>query len=158
MITLRFSQSCSFCWPQWFCCCGVSYQRHHAAYTISAVSILVLGGAALLIAGQPQPAEQLFNGAFVNDSFARFMKILTLAGAAFAILLSFDYLRRERLLRFEYPVLILMSAAGMMLTISANDLISLYLALEFQSWRFMCWPRSAATACARRRPALNISC
>jgi NADH-quinone oxidoreductase subunit N len=35
--------------------------------------------------------------------------------------------------RFEYPVLILLSTAGMMLTISANDLISLYLALEFQS-------------------------
>ncbi|MBI4723534.1 MAG: NADH-quinone oxidoreductase subunit NuoN, partial [Rhodomicrobium sp.] len=56
-----------------------------------------------------------------------------LAGSAFAIVLSFDYMRRERLLRFEYHVLILLSTAGMMLTISANDLISLYLALEFQS-------------------------
>ena len=61
------------------------------------------------------------------------MKILTLAGAAFTIMLSFDYMKRERLARFEYPVLILLSTAGMMLTISANDLISLYLALEFQS-------------------------
>ena len=42
-------------------------------------------------------------------------------------------MRRERILRFEYPILILLSTAGMMLTISANDLISLYLALEFQS-------------------------
>ena len=109
------------------------YHRREAGFSISIVSILVLGGAALLIAGQPSPTEQLFNGAFVNDSFARFMKILTLAGSAFTILLSFDYMRRERLLRFEYPVLILLSTAGMMLTISANDLISLYLALEFQS-------------------------
>ncbi len=61
------------------------------------------------------------------------MKILTLAGSAFTIVLSFDYMRRERILRFEYPVLILLSTVGMMLTISANDLISLYLALEFQS-------------------------
>ena len=61
------------------------------------------------------------------------MKILTLAGAAFTLLLSFDYMKRERLSRFEYPVLILLSTAGMLLTISANDLISLYLALEFQS-------------------------
>ena len=61
------------------------------------------------------------------------MKILTLAGSAFTIILSFDYMRRERILRFEYPILILLSTAGMMLTISANDLISLYLALEFQS-------------------------
>jgi NADH-quinone oxidoreductase subunit N len=109
------------------------YHRYPAGFSISIVSIFVLAGAALLIARQPAPAEVLFNGAFVNDSFARFMKILTLAGSAFAILLSFDYMRRERLLRFEYPVLILLSTAGMMLTISANDLISLYLAVEFQS-------------------------
>jgi NADH-quinone oxidoreductase subunit N len=110
-----------------------AYHRRGAAFSISVVSILVLGGAALLIAGQPAPTEQLFNGAFVNDSFARFMKILTLAGAAFTLMLSFDYMKRERLSRFEYPVLILLSTAGMLLTISANDLISLYLALEFQS-------------------------
>jgi NADH-quinone oxidoreductase subunit N len=109
------------------------YHRYPAGFSISIVSIFVLIGAALLIARQPAPAEVLFNGSFVNDSFARFMKILTLAGSVFAILLSFDYMRRERLLRFEYPVLILLSTAGMMLTISANDLISLYLALEFQS-------------------------
>jgi NADH-quinone oxidoreductase subunit N len=109
------------------------FHRYGAGFSISIVSILVLAGAAFLIVTQPQATEELFNGAFVNDSFARFMKILTLAGSAFAIILSFDYMRRERLLRFEYPVLILLSTAGMMLTISANDLISLYLALEFQS-------------------------
>src|SRR5262249_56415961 len=109
------------------------YHRYPAGVSISIVSIFVLAGAALLIARQPAATEVLFNGAFVNDSFARFMKVLTLAGSAFAILMSFDYMRRERLLRFEYPVLILLSTAGMMLTISANDLISLYLALEFQS-------------------------
>jgi len=109
------------------------FHRYPAGYSISIVSILVLGGAALLIARQQQATEELFDGAFVNDSFARFMKILTLAGSAFTILLSFDYMRRERLLHFEFPVLILLSTAGMMLTISANNLISLYLALEFQS-------------------------
>ncbi|MGO8952478.1 MAG: NADH-quinone oxidoreductase subunit NuoN [Rhodomicrobium sp.] len=109
------------------------FHRYQTGFSISIVSIVVLAGAALLIARQEQPAEQLFNGAFVNDSFARFMKILTLAGSAFTIMLSFDYMRRERLLHFEFPVLILLSTAGMMLTISANDLISLYLALEFQS-------------------------
>ncbi len=109
------------------------YHRYQAGLSISIVAIFVLAGAALLIARQPAATEELFNGAFVNDSFARFMKILTLAGSAFAILLSLDYMRRERLLRFEFPVLILLSTAGMMLTISANDLISLYLALEFQS-------------------------
>ncbi len=109
------------------------YHRRQTGFTISVVSIFVLIGAALLIARHPPVSQELFNGAFVDDSFARFMKILTLAGSAFTLLLSFDYMRRERILRFEYPILILLSTAGMMLTISANDLISLYLALELQS-------------------------
>jgi NADH-quinone oxidoreductase subunit N len=109
------------------------YQRRQTGFVISVVSILVLLGAALLIARHPPVSQELFNGAFVDDRFARFMKILTLAGSAFTLILSFDYMRRERILRFEYPILILLSTVGMMLTISANDLISLYLALEFQS-------------------------
>jgi NADH-quinone oxidoreductase subunit N len=109
------------------------YHRYQVGVSISVVAIFVILGSALLIARLPPVSQELFNGAFVDDGFARFMKVLTLAGSAFAILLSFDYMRRERILRFEYPVLILLSTAGMMLTISANDLISLYLALEFQS-------------------------
>ena len=109
------------------------YHRRQTGFVISVVSILVLLGSALLIARHPPVSQELFNGAFVDDRFARFMKILTLAGSAFTLILSFDYMRRERILRFEYPILILLSTAGMMLTISANDLISLYLALEFQS-------------------------
>lgn len=109
------------------------YQRQESGFAVSAASILVLLGAALLVSQQPEARQELFNGAFVDDRFGRFMKILTLAGSAFTIILSFDYMRREGILRFEYPVLILLSTAGMMLTISANDLISLYLALEFQS-------------------------
>ncbi len=110
-----------------------AFRRAEGGASISVVAILVIFGSALLIAGRQQPTQTLFNGAFVDDQFARFMKILTLAGSVFAILLSFDYMRRGRILRFEFPVLILLSTAGMMLTISANDLISLYLALEFQS-------------------------
>jgi NADH-quinone oxidoreductase subunit N len=109
------------------------YHRYQVGFTISIVSLFVLLGGALLILQHPPASQELFNGAFIDDRFARFMKILTLAGSALAVLLSFDYMRRERILRFEYPVLILLSTVGMMLTISANDLISLYLALEFQS-------------------------
>jgi NADH-quinone oxidoreductase subunit N len=110
-----------------------AYHRHQMGIAISVVSIFVLIGSALLIARHPPAAQQLFNGAFIDDGFGRFMKILTLIGSALSIVLSFDYMRRERILRFEYPILILLSTAGMMLTISANDLISLYLALELQS-------------------------
>ncbi|MBN9027597.1 MAG: NADH-quinone oxidoreductase subunit N, partial [Rhizobiales bacterium] len=74
-----------------------------------------------------------FNGAFVLDPFARFMKLLALIGSGFAILLSTGYTKQEKIARFEYPVLILLATLGMMLMISANDLIALYLGLELQS-------------------------
>ncbi len=74
-----------------------------------------------------------FNGAFIADGFGRFMKALTLIGAAAAILLSSDYLRRDGSIRFEFPILIVLASIGMMMMISANDLIGLYVGLELQS-------------------------
>lgn len=74
-----------------------------------------------------------FSGAYVLDPFARLMKLLALAGSGFAILMSLDFARREKFDRFEYPVLILLATVGMMVMISANDLIALYLGLELQS-------------------------
>lgn len=74
-----------------------------------------------------------FNDGFIVDGFARFMKVLTLIGAGAAILLSADTLRREGAMRFEFPVLVVLSTIGMMMMISANDLISLYVGLELQS-------------------------
>ena len=73
------------------------------------------------------------NGAFIADPFARVMKSLILIGSAATILLSRDYFQRERIDRFEYPILIVLCTIGMMVMASANDLISLYLGLELQS-------------------------
>ena len=74
-----------------------------------------------------------FNNGFIADGFARFMKVLTLLGAGAAILLSADTLRRQGTMRFEFPILVVLSTIGMMMMISANDLISLYVGLELQS-------------------------
>src|SRR6202044_2935543 len=63
---------------------------------------------------------------------ARFLKILALAGSAAAIVLSLDYAKQERQQRFEYSVLIVLSTLGMMMLISAADLIALYLGLELR--------------------------
>ncbi len=51
---------------------------------------------------------QLADGAVIVDPFARFMKLLILAGSAFALILSFDYLRDAKILKFEFPVLVLL--------------------------------------------------
>jgi NADH-quinone oxidoreductase subunit N len=81
------------------------------------------------------PAGMLtsFNGSIVVDDFARFWKVLVLIGSAAAIALSLEYLAAVGQQKFEYAVLILLSATGMLLMISAADLIALYLGLELMS-------------------------
>ena len=76
---------------------------------------------------------QAFGGAFVVDPFARFMKVLTLVGSAVTLIMSVGFAKAEKFDKFEFPVLILLATLGMMLMISANDLIALYLGLELQS-------------------------
>ncbi len=97
----------------------------------SAIALLVIAGAILLAL----PAGRLtsFGGSFVVDDFARFLKILALIGSAAAIAMSLDYTKRERQQHFEYSVLIVLSTLGMLMLISAADLIALYLGLELMS-------------------------
>ena len=92
---------------------------------------LIVATAVLVMKGSG--TQTLFGGAVIVDPFARFMKVLTLVGAGGALLLAFDDLRDVKSFKFEYPVLLLLATAGMLLMISANDLISLYLGLELQS-------------------------
>ncbi len=95
------------------------------------IGVILLAG--LLILMQPSGSTTMFEGAFVSDGFARVMKLLVLAGSAGAILLAFDDLSDVKQMKFEYPILILLSTAGMMIMVSAGDLIALYLGLEMQS-------------------------
>ena len=61
------------------------------------------------------------------------LKLLTLTGAAVALIMSTRLLARAGGLKFEFPVLVLLATTGMMMMISANDLIALYVGLELQS-------------------------
>ena len=103
-----------------------------AARTVTIGSLLLIAAAAIGIFFVPETAG-IFNGAFVLDPFARFMKIATLIGSGVAILLAMGYGRRETFDRFEYPILIVTATLGMMVMISAHDLISLYIGIELQS-------------------------
>ncbi len=89
--------------------------------------------AALVIWKSGTGSVTAFNGAFVTDTFARVMKVMALFGAAVTLAMSGKYLRRNTMDTNEYPVLILLATVGMMLMISASDLIGLYLGLELQS-------------------------
>ena len=96
-----------------------------------AIALLVVAGA--IVVFLPGGTLSTFNGSFLLDPFARFLKILALAGAAAALLMSFDFLRAEKLERYEFGILVLTATAGMLVMISANDLITLYLGLELSS-------------------------
>src|ERR1700736_493117 len=74
-----------------------------------------------------------FYGMFVNDAFALFMKALVLIGSAVTILMGMRYNEEHGIARFEFPVLVLLATTGMMVMISANDLITLYVGLELQN-------------------------
>src|SRR3990167_8330825 len=94
------------------------------------VALIVIAAVSLIL----MPTEgETFNGAFILDGFARLMKVITLIGSGVAIAMSVGYARAQKFERFEYPVLIVIATLGMMMMISANDLIALYLGLELQS-------------------------
>jgi NADH-quinone oxidoreductase subunit N len=110
-----------------------AYRGAAAARVIDtgAMALLLVAGIVLLLL----PAGKLvtFHGSFVVDDFARFLKVLVLIGSGAAIAMSLDYAARERQQRFEYSVLILLSTLGMLMLISAADLIALYLGLELMN-------------------------
>lgn len=74
-----------------------------------------------------------FDGAFVDDGFARFAKVVILLSAAAILVMSQEYLAHRALLKFEYPILIALATVGMMMMVSAGDLMALYMGLELQS-------------------------
>lgn len=106
--------------------------RDRATPLLIWLTAAVLAGLAWWI-GTRDGLDLAFAGSFVDDGFARFAKVTILLSAAVVLLLSQDYLTRANLLRFEYPVLIALSSLGMMVMVSAGDLIVLYLGLELQA-------------------------
>src|SRR6516165_7660294 len=100
---------------------------------IDGAAIVLLALAGVILAMLPPGKLLTFAGSFIVDECARVLKILALLGSAAAIVMSIDYAKREGQERFEYSVLILLSTLGMLMLISAADLIALYLGLELMS-------------------------
>jgi NADH-quinone oxidoreductase subunit N len=110
-----------------------AFRGERVANVADGIAIAILVAAALIVARLPDGKPAALGGSFVIDDFARFLKILAIIGAAATILMSFDYAKRQMRPTFEYPVLILLSVTGMLMLISAADLIALYLGLELMS-------------------------
>ncbi len=96
-----------------------------------AIALLILTGA--LQCWLPAGKLTTFGGSFVVDGYARFLKILVLLGSAATLLISYGFLAERSTRIFEYAILILVSTVGMMLLVSAGDLVMLYLGLELMS-------------------------
>ncbi|MCM2292179.1 NADH-quinone oxidoreductase subunit NuoN [Allorhizobium sp. BGMRC 0089] len=95
-----------------------------------AVALLIVAGGLLVTNGTD---GQAFGGAYIADGFGRFMKVLALIGSVFAMIMAAGQAKKNNLDKFEFPVLLVLATLGIMLMISANSLISLYLSLELQS-------------------------
>jgi NADH-quinone oxidoreductase subunit N len=107
-----------------------SGDRSAPTVTGLAVAILIAAGLWLVLV----PAEgEAWGGAFILDSFSRYMKVIALVGSITAMVMTVGNARSEQLDRFEFPVLLVLATLGMMLLISANDLLALYLGLELMS-------------------------
>ena len=100
--------------------------------TVTGLAVALLVGVTAWILVFPHDGAA-FGGAFVSDPFARFMKVVTLIGSGVTLVMSVGFAREEKFDKFEYPVLIVLATLGMLLMISANDMIGLYLGLELQS-------------------------
>ncbi|MEP7032065.1 MAG: NADH-quinone oxidoreductase subunit NuoN [Pseudolabrys sp.] len=113
---------------------GVSIvQSERSASIVNGWCIVVLLAVGALVVTMPAGCYVMFGGSFVVDDFARYLKLLAIVGSAGALTLSLDYLNADKQQKFEYGILFLLSTLGMMMLISANDLIALYLGLELMS-------------------------
>jgi len=86
-----------------------------------------------IILNNPNHEEKIFLDSFIRDAFSNYFKILILISSLFVLNSSKNFIIENKLDKFEYPIIILLSILGMFFMVSANDLILFYLGLELQS-------------------------
>lgn len=110
-----------------------AFKGERSANLVTGLAIAVLAAVFILVLLKPAVTLTAFGGSLVIDPFSRFMKALSLLGATVSLIMSVDWLNREQQNKFEYAVLVLIATLGMMMLVSAGDLIALYLGLELMS-------------------------
>ena len=109
------------------------FRRGQSDSGITSLAVVFMGLALVFVFAIPNSEITIFDGLLINDPFAKFMKSLVLIGAMLTLIMGYGYRKRGELVNFEYPVLILFATLGMLLMISANNLMALYIGLELQS-------------------------
>ena len=109
------------------------FQKKNSFSNICNLSVIVLIITFLIICLDKELTIANYEFFFKDSSFIQFFKCLIILGSAASIIISKNYFIESKLSRFEIPILILFSSLGMMVLISSNDLISMYLGIELQS-------------------------
>ncbi len=109
------------------------FQGNKMTNVISWSACISFAIAAILLLKSDWSIQLALNNMIIMDQFAGAMKLLIILGVIASLALSVKYIYQERIARFEYPILIIFAGIGMMLMVSANNLLSLYMALELQS-------------------------
>ena len=104
-----------------------------SASAVAWTSVALLLGATVALIGAPTHAGLVFDGLFSADPFASFGKAIIFPAAAVAIIAAHGWFEKGSEHGAEYSVLILLSAVGMSVMVSASNLITLYVGLELQS-------------------------
>ncbi|MEJ8474311.1 NADH-quinone oxidoreductase subunit NuoN [Roseibium sp. H3510] len=110
-----------------------AFGGQRVSFLVTGMSMGLIAATALFVLPFGAKLGVTFGGAFILDEFAYFMKLLVLIGSFFAIAMSWAFAKSQSFDKFEYPVLIVLATLGMLLMLSANGMISLYLGLELQS-------------------------
>ena len=95
-------------------------------------SLIILLTIAIILNGSNN-VEKIFLESFTRDAFSNFFKILILVSSLFVLNSSKNFIQDNKLSKFEYPIIILLSILGMFFMVSSNDIILFYLGLELQS-------------------------
>ena len=105
----------------------------HSFNIIYKGSIAVLIFTALLVINNFENLSKIFNNGYVVDNMSNYIKTLSIFSTIIVLLISNDYIKSIGINKFEHPILILSSVVGVMIMVSANDLIIFYMGLELQS-------------------------
>ena len=109
------------------------FRANDSSREVTVMTVLAIAAALLVLARGDDQTVSAFGGLFVVDKFTIFAKGLILLASALTTSMSVDFLEKEKIGRFEYPVLILFSTLGMLIMVSAGDFLTLYMGLELQS-------------------------
>src|SRR3981189_3540102 len=115
----------------------VKSERRNASFGLAQIVLLLCTLATLyvfLVQGQANYSRLLlFNGLFVSDTLSNLLKLASYLAVWATLIYSRQYLVDRSLLRGEFLTLLLFSLLGMMVMISANSFLTMYLGLELMS-------------------------